>query len=77
MLEGVYPSYSQVESALRGNEIRIGAFDRNFAASFDELHEDIIIEYKGVIVGHSVGKKEFRLKPIHEHLQESLMEAVG
>jgi hypothetical protein len=77
MLENKYPNFKEVSDRLRANEIIIGAFHKNFAASFDDIHEDVIIEYKGVRVGHSTHPSKFQLVPNYEFLKEHLQEAIA
>lgn len=77
MLENKYPTFETVEEFLRSKTHSIGAFHKNFAATFDEIHDDLVIEYKGKPVGHSISRKDFRLTDDAKHLTEHLMEAVG
>lgn len=77
MLENKYPNYDAVCKELSEGNWRIRAFHRDFALTWNRVHGDYIVEYKGTQVGHTVGTKEFKLMPDFKHLHEALMEAVG
>jgi len=76
MLENKYPTFTHALKALDDKEAKIMAFHKNFAATFDPLHEDYIIEYKGNKVGHTTNYgRGVKLLPEWEYILESLKEA--
>ena len=77
MLENKYKSFEEIEEEIRSKTALIGAFHKNFAATYDEIHDDLIVEYKGKPIGHSISRNNFRLIDEAKHLTEHLMEAVG
>lgn len=77
MLENSYPEFKSAADTLRTEEANIVAFHKNFAMTFDRIHKDYIIEYKGVNIGFSNDLKDLKLMDEHQHLMESLKEAVG
>lgn len=77
MLENTYPTFQQAVKTLKAQEAVIVAFHRNFALTYDRVHEDFILEYKGVNIGYTSNCEEFKLLNEHGHLYESLKEAVG
>ena len=77
MLENKYPKFEEIEEGLRSKQTAIGAFHKNFAATYDDIHDDLIIEYKGKPIGHSISRNTFKLVDDQKHLTEHLMEAVG
>lgn len=80
MLENVYPDIKMCAELLREqNNQKIIAFHKNFALSYDEMHEDFIVEYKAKKIGVSTNKQltEFRLTKPFEHLNEVLQEAIA
>lgn len=77
MLENTYPSFQEAVKLLKDQEANIIAFHRNFAMTYDRVHEDFILEYKGVNIGYTSNLEEFKLLNEHGHLYESLKEAIG
>jgi hypothetical protein len=77
MLENIYPKFSEAEKKLKDSDATIIAFNRNFAASWDHVHKDMVLEYKGKPIGHSTNLRDFKLMDDYKHLTESLMEAVA
>jgi hypothetical protein len=79
MLENDYPSLDQCEQILKDQVSETIAFHKNFALSWDDLHEDFILECKGKRVGVSINNclTEYRLKPEFGYLAESLQEAIA
>lgn len=77
MLEGNYPSMQECEAMLRAGNMSIIAFHRDFAISYDKIHEDFILEYRGMKVGNSVDHslKQFKILPEARHLKEAIREA--
>jgi hypothetical protein len=75
MLENKYPTFQQaVSNAKAGVHV---AFHKNFAMSYDSVHEDFIVAYKGVDIGHTKNCEDFKILKQFGHLYESLKEAVG
>jgi len=77
MLEGVYPTAKYVADALKYQLSSNKAFHPNFAMSYDTVHEDYILEYKGVKVGFSQDLKNITLKEKFSYIREALVEAIG
>lgn len=79
MLENAYPNREQVKKHLMGGEMNTMAFHRDFAVSYDAIHEDYILEHRGVKVGTSIGGNlnQFKLIEAHKHLAETVQEAIG
>lgn len=78
MLENKYPHYSEAAGILKKQEdTAIVAFHRNFAFSLDRIHGDFILEYKGESIGYTHNLNDFKLMKEHEHLYESLQEAIA
>ncbi len=77
MLEGVYPHIEAVKKALIDKEVMALAFHKDFALSYDGIHDDFIIEYHGTKIGVSLGHemKQFKIMPEFRHLIEALQEA--
>ena len=79
MLQNEYPSLNVVAGKLKDKKGKIMAFHKDFALSWDNLHEDFILEYRGKKVGVSVNGNidEYRLMPEFKHLAEALQEAIA
>jgi hypothetical protein len=78
MLEDVYPDLETCQKQLRDHSRMAIAFHKDFALTWDDVHDDMILECRGKKIGHSVNSKctEYKLKPEFKHLQESLMEVL-
>lgn len=77
MMENIYPRPEECERKLKEEGKPIVAFHKNFAATWDRLHSDYILEYKGQLIGHTKDWKRFELMEEHLHLTEALKEAVN
>ena len=77
MLENKYPTCEEVADSLRSGLEVIRAFHKDFAATHDPIHGDLILEYKGEQIGHTTGKNAFKLMDRYTHLREPLMEAIA
>jgi hypothetical protein len=77
MLENNYPNFETCVKSLKSMNTRILAFHKNFAMTFDDIHDDFIFEYKGDKIGYSNNLKDFKFIKQYEHLEESLKEAIG
>jgi hypothetical protein len=79
MLENDYPDLNFCEKVLKDGKTRIAAFHRDFALSWDVIHEDFVLEHRGRKVGASLNGslKEFKLMADYKHLAEALMEVLG
>lgn len=77
MLENSYPKFQEIEKELKDEDQLAIAFHRDFAASWDKVHRDMIIEYKGRLIGHSTNLKDFELMDEYKYLTEALKEAVA
>lgn len=76
MMENVYPDLETCEQRLKDGESYSVAFHRDFGVSYDKMHRDLIIEYKGRQVGTSKNFKDFDLLAENRHLTEALREAL-
>lgn len=74
MLKNHYPDLPQCDAQLRGMVYKTIAFHKDFALSWDEVHSDFILEYRGRKIGCSVGKdlKQYNLLAPAEYLAETL-----
>lgn len=76
MLEGVYPKFEEIEKPLKDKNAEVIAFHKDFAASWDAIHRDMVLEYKGKSIG-CFKKNDFELMEEFQHLTEALKEAVA
>lgn len=77
MLENRYPNLATCEERLKCGDALIMAFSKNFAANYDRIHEDMIVEYKGKKIGKFSSLKDFKLLDEYKYLTESLMETLN
>ena len=77
MLENVYPTLEQSHKAVVDQLATVSAFHKDFAISWDSMHEDYVIEYRGIKIGVSPNLKEFKLRAEHRYLTEALMEVIA
>jgi hypothetical protein len=79
MLSNQYPALETCEKILREQITKQAAFHKDFALSWDPIHEDFVLEYRGKKVGASLNSKlnEFKLMSDNRHLAEALSEALG
>lgn len=77
MLENSYPSFKDSTKLLKEGDAAIVAFHKDFAMTYDPIHSDFILEYKGTNIGFTKNMKNLELMEEHMHLTESLKEAVG
>jgi hypothetical protein len=79
MLTNAYPNRHDCEKVLRDGMHQVMAFNVNFALSWDEIHNDYILQYCGKNVGSSLGRTtdKFNLIDDFKHLEESLQEALA
>lgn len=77
MLENKYPHFEECEQVLKDQVTPIVAFHKDFAVSWDKLHSDMILEYRGIHIGsgHKIG--QFKLADDAKFLTEYLQEAVA
>lgn len=76
MLEDLYPSFKEAIELLKRDKAEIVAFHRNFAAKYNRMHQDFVVEYKGDEIGVTHDAHTFKLTDRYQHLNESLQEAV-
>ena len=77
MLENVYPTFEECQEKLVEGRSDSIAFHQHFGMSFDNLHDDFIIEYRGRKIGTNPRAHEFKLIKDFRHLSEALTEAIG
>jgi len=77
MLEGIYPNIEDVKKSLIDKNATAVAFHRDFALSYDDVHDDFVLEYHGNKIGASIDRelKQFKIMPEARHLIEALQEA--
>jgi hypothetical protein len=77
MLEGIYPDIESVKKSLIEEEAQSAAFHKDFALSYDDIHDDFILEYHATKIGVSMDRelKQFKILPEARHLVEALQEA--
>lgn len=77
MLLNKYPSFDEAIHAIQVSDGNLTtAFHKDFAVSWDKIHKDALLEYKGKLIGH-LPKGEIKLVNEFEHLYESCKEAIG
>lgn len=77
MLKNEYPTFDKAADILRKGDTSLVAFNKNFAMAKDVIHNDFLLEYKGVPIGFTPDLKSLNLLKAHEHLYEALKEAIG
>lgn len=77
MMENSYPNFKTSSELLKAQEANIVAFHKDFAMTFDSIHKDFILEYKGANIGFTNNLKDMSLTEEYKHLTESLKEATG
>lgn len=75
MMENIYPKFEEIFKPLQDGHANIMAFHKDFAATWDKFHKDLIIEYKGTQFASF--KKDFEIVDEYAYLTEALKEAVG
>lgn len=77
MLEGIYPHIEEVKKLLVDQESGAQAFHKDFALSYDDVHDDFVLEYRGTKIGASIDRelKQFKIMSEARHLLEALQEA--
>lgn len=77
MLEGIYPDIEAVKKSLLEGNNKALAFHRDFALSYDDVHDDFVLEYHGIKIGASIDRelKQFKIMAEARHLIEALQEA--
>lgn len=76
MLSDDYPPLSVCTKQVTVDGRHSSAFHRDFAISFNPLHGDYTIEFRGKNIGISHDLVDFKLTPAHEHLRETLQEVI-
>ena len=76
MLENRYSHIIPASQALKTVDYSVIAFHRNFAMSYDRIHEDYIFEYKGVPFAFTKDFQNIGIKDDFKHLSESLSEVM-
>lgn len=76
MMENIYPNFKTASNRLKDGDANIVAFHRDFAVTLDRIHNDFILEYKGVNIGFSKNLKDFELMQEFTQLTEALKEVV-
>jgi hypothetical protein len=77
MLSNIYPKLDACAAYLKDGAAPNIAFHRDFALSWDAIHADYILEYRGQNIGNSANLKDFRLIDDAKHLHEYLQEAIA
>lgn len=78
MLKDEYPTMDEVERMLKNAASPVVAFHKDFAMSWDKIHKDMIIEYKGTLIGCANPMlTNISLAAEFQHLMEPLREVVN
>lgn len=81
MLENAYPALENIGETLKNpeNGVRIAAFHKDFALSWSELHDNFVLEFRGLKIGTGINGKldQFRLVADFKYLAEALQEAIA
>lgn len=77
MLTRIYPPPAAVMKILRNQEMASLAFHQDYALSYDPLHNDFRLEYRGHRIGITSDLVSFKLNKDFEHLKESLQEVLN
>ena len=81
MLKAEYPGFEEVEKTIKSQENGglpiVQAFHKNFALSHDRIHDDMILEYKGQLIGNIIDRKTFKLLSEYSHLNEVVQETLA
>lgn len=77
MMENRYPTIAECEQKLKDREVAAIAFHRNFGATYDRLHKDLVIEYQAKKIGICTNLNHFELSEDYQYLSEALKEAVA
>lgn len=77
MLLNKYPNYDEALKTIHSVDDNISvAFHKDFAVSWDKIHKDALLEYKGKLIGYMPGS-EIKLIDEFQHLYEPCKEAIG
>lgn len=76
MMENIYPSAEECLKVVKDERANSATFHKDFAVSWDRLHGDAIIEYRGKNVGTSHDMKKFTLMPEYKYVNEAMLEAL-
>lgn len=78
MLTDSYPEFEECVKTIRDTPFPIvRAFNKDFAMSYDKIHDDLVIEYKGQQVGAMPSRYEIKLIEEFKHLYEPCKEILG
>lgn len=77
MLENSYPDIEECSAKLKAQEIAAHAFHRDFGFTWDPLHKDLILEYRGTKIGIMPKLGTFDLADDYQYLKEALKEAIN
>lgn len=76
MLENQYPHIDDCRKILTDKTSYNIAFHKDFGLSWDNLHQDFILEYRGKNIGTSHDLKKFNLTDEHKYLGEVVAETL-
>jgi hypothetical protein len=76
MLENRYDYIAPSLEFLKSGALETVPFHRNFAMSYEPIHEDYLLEYKGAIFGFTKDFENIEIKSGFQHLRESLNEVI-
>lgn len=76
MLENEYPTFDEAEKVTKDQQNSpTVAFNKDFSVAWDRIHHDLLIEYKGTLIGCCKSPKEADLLSEYKHLTEAFREA--
>jgi hypothetical protein len=78
MLMNRYPSITEAVEQVRQQEDLVVAFHKDVGVSWDKLHKDVLIEFKGQVVGCADAKfNNVNVLDTHTFLNETIREAIN
>lgn len=77
MLKNKYPKFDDIWESVQDGTYASRAFHKDFAISWNPLHKDFILDYKGKSIGHMKNKMDFVLMDEFLHLEELVQEVVN
>lgn len=77
MLENSYPDIEECSAKLKAQEVAARAFHKDFGFTWDHLHKDLVLEYRGTKIGIMSKLGTFDLADDYQYLKEALKEAIN
>lgn len=77
MLENTYPSLDECKAVVDDGAKVSCAFHKDFALSWDKIHHDFVIEYRGQQIGNLHRDDRSNILKEFSHLSEAFQEAIA